>query len=288
MPQSKLLLIGRGHLGSFLKNRLEVPDELHWTREMAEIDAATLKELSPDAVINTAGKTDLSWCEANPLETFRCNVAAPLGILRALQGALGNATPFIHVSSGCVWDGPYKADGSPFEPNDAPVPACFYSWTKASCDALMLREAEGFPLVILRPRQVYSPLPSPRNTLGKLGRYPGLIDTPNSMTSAETIAQAIECAVDPEKGPQAYGKIINVYERGLTSPFKVGTIMAEAGLREKPVLITKADLDQTLIPKRVDTVLHDAFFEGWVKPPEIEGELRRVVAEYGRRMKAEG
>lgn len=280
----KILLIGRGHLGSFLKGRLEVPDALHWTREMAELDAAALKKLAPDVVVNTAGKTDLRWCEDNALECWRCNVAAPVGVFRAFRSALPASAVYVHLSSGCVWDGPYGPDGKPFGPDSPPIPACFYSWTKAACDALLLRETEGRKLSILRPRQVYSPLPSPRNTLGKLGSYPKLIDTPNSMTSAETIARTIEKVLSPE-GEKALGKILCVYERGVTTPFEVGAIMAEAGLREPPQKFTKQELDGFHKPKRVDTVLSDPFFEALVDPPKVQDELRRVVAAYAKAVK---
>lgn len=276
MGAARWLLIGRGHLGSFLKTRFSVPEALHWTRDLDELDEATLRKLSPTAVVNTAGKTELSWCEANAAETFRCNAAAPLNLYRRIKAAAGEAIPFIHVSSGCVWDGPYRADGKPFGPEDPPSPACFYSWTKAAGDAMLLREAAGGKLAILRPRQVYSPLAAERNTLSKLRRYPKLIDTPNSMTSAETIARTVDKLTEPA-GAEAFGRILCVYERGTTTPFEVGMFLARAGLRAEPELIDKSALDRTLKPKRVDTVLSDPFFEALVQPPKVQDELRRVI-----------
>jgi nucleoside-diphosphate-sugar epimerase len=284
MAATKLLLIGRGHLGTFLRERLRVPDELHYKGELADLDARALARLAPQAIVNTAGKTDLRWCEDNPLETFRCNVAAPLQLFRAARGALSPETVFIHLSSGCVWDGPYRPDGKPFEPGDPPTPACFYSWTKAACDALMLRECRDAGLVILRPRQVYSPLLSPRNTLTKLKEYPRLIRTPNSMTSAETIARTIECilALPPAERPR--GRVLNVYDRGVTSPCEVGELLAAAGLRQAPQAMSKDELDRVLMPKRVDAVLHDPFFERLVDPPEVHEELTAVIRQFGERV----
>jgi dTDP-4-dehydrorhamnose reductase len=281
MKDCRLLLIGRGHLGTFLKDRLCVANDLHYTSELAQLDAPAIARLKPDMIVNTAGKTDLRWCEDNALETFRCNVAAPLAVWRAIQLAGLRETLFVQLSSGCIWDGPYGDQGKPFEPNTPPRPACFYSWTKASCDALLMQEKGDHALCILRPRQVYSPLPSQRNTLTKLRVYPRLIDTPNSMTSAETIARTIE-QVAAQPALFKSGRVLNVYDRGITSPFRVATLLAQAGLRGAPSAMTKQDLDRQLKPKRVDAVIHDEWFERLVQPPEVEAELIRVIDEYKR------
>jgi len=281
MSAERILLIGRGHLGGYLRERLQIQEELHYRGEMEQLDAPTLARLKPDVVVNTAGKTELRWCEDNALETFRCNVRAPLAVWRALQEAKLDTSLFIQLSSGCIWDGPYDQNGQPFEPDTPPRPACFYSWTKAACDALLLDETAGRGLCILRPRQVYSPLPSPRNTLTKLRTYPKLIDTPNSMTSAATIAKTLERVVANTE-PFQNGRVLNVYDRGITSPYQVGTMMAKAGLRGAPEMLTKDELDQTLKPKRVDAVIHDEWFEAFVDPPRIEDEMGRVIEAYGR------
>jgi dTDP-4-dehydrorhamnose reductase len=283
----KILLIGRGHLGALLKEIFFVSDELHWTREMADLTFAALRGLPvmPEFVVNCAGKTDLPWCEANPLEAFRCNVSAPLAVRRAVGEAFGDAVPYIHLSSGCVWDGPFKKDGSPFLPDDPPVPACFYSWTKSACDAMMLREG-GAPVVILRPRQVYSPSPSARNTLAKLRGYPKLLGSPNSMTSADTIALTV-AAIIADQSRKTLGKILNVYETGWTTPYRVGQLLAEAGLRTMPEKLEKNALDAWHKPKRVDAVIADPFFEALVRPPKIEDELRRNIALFSKAAKSQ-
>jgi len=272
----KTLLIGRGHLGTFLKSRLNVPDSLHYTGELADV----VLPLNADMVVNTAGKTSLEWCEANPAEAFRCNVIAPLQAFRAYKYAcLQKYSMFVHISSGCVWDGPHPRMGMGFTPGMPVTPACFYAWTKACCDALLLQESQGWNLAILRPRQVYSPIDSPRNTLTKLLRYPGLIDTQNSMTSAETIAKTIERLIEYPKHVEN-GRIINVYDTDTITPYAVGCMLAEANLRFKPEKISKETLDETLKPRRVDTVLEDRWFEDLVNPPCISDELRVVIEEF--------
>ena len=280
----RILLIGKGHLGSFLKARWNLPAELHWTREMADLDEATLDKLAPEVVVNTAGKTDLCWCENNAAECFRCNTSAPLYVYRAVKNAFKNRVPYIHLSSGCVWDGPYRVDGKPFEPFDPPTPACFYAWSKAACDTMLRAECSS-PLLILRPRQVYSPLASPRNTLTKLASYPKLLDTPNSMTSADTIANTIDIVLQLKSDHQCWGRILNIYERGFSSPFEVGTFLAEAGVRKVPEKLTKNELDAWHKPKRVDAVIEDKFFEEMVNPPTVQAELRRNIALYSKNVR---
>jgi len=143
----RVLLVGRGHLGTYLKERFSVPDALHYQGELEDISTVT------NFVVNTAGKTSLEWCEKNPIETFRCNVIAPLKAFRKFK-TQNNADHalFIHISSGCVWDGPFPPIGLGFKPYEPVTPQCIYSWTKAACDGLLLQEAAGWNVAILRPR----------------------------------------------------------------------------------------------------------------------------------------
>lgn len=250
-----------------------MPDAIHYKGEMSE-----LFSVSPHwwrhlkVVINAAGKTDLKKCEESPLEAWASNVELPLQIFRMTKSS---GATYIHVSSGCLWDGPYDKNGEPFEPRHPPSPASFYSWTKASVDSMMLCESQGARLVILRPRQLYSGLVSPRNTLVKLMNYESLIDTPNSMTSAETVYKAIMPFLVGDPPRQL---VMNVYDLGVTSPYKVGMMLHEAGLRKRPLLLEKADLDVWHKPRRVDAVIKDDFFEALVSPPQVNEELSRNVA----------
>lgn len=266
----KKMIIGKGHLGQYMKEIWNIPDELHWTRNIEEITDETLTRLSPDVIINAAGKTDLQWCENNTYGAIQSNIIAPVQ-LYAL--CIKHKISLVHLSSGCVWDGPYNKEGRPFTPADPVTPACTYAATKAACDILLLQNPEY--VTIIRPRQIYSLKKSPRNTLDKLIKYPNLLDTPNSMTSADTIIKTIDKVIQNN----VHG-ILNVYDLDVSSPFKVATLLAEAGLRQLPTLLSKSDLDKWHKPKRVDTVLFDWFFEELVDPPRVEDELRRVISLY--------
>lgn len=271
----KILLVGRGHIATILRRYLQISDADHYQGQMQDFEwPATWSRY--DAVVNTAGKTDLAWCEANKGESFEHNVIAPLRMMRKVPKDI----PFIHLSSGCVWDGPFPAIGLAFTPNEPPTPACHYSWTKAACDALMMQESQlGRKLAILRPRQVFSELKHPRNTLTKLLGYPKLIDTPNSMTSAAEIVKTVKGLVQEPRLIES-PRIINVYNPGYITPYMFGCRLAEAGLRQKPERLEKEELDKTLVPKRVDVVMEDWWFEHNFHPTEIEDAIEITINSY--------
>jgi len=271
-----ILIVGQGHMGKILEKGL--PSATLCQKRIQEM---TRLDVQPfDVVVNTAAKTDLPWCEEHPMEAFEENViaAVKLGRLAANEGI-----PLIHLSSGCIWKGPYNSYGTPFRPTSLPDPACFYSWTKVAAEGILMNE-KPTALHILRPRQVYSDSPSPRNTLFKLNTYKKLLDTPNSMTSVDTIKKCILGIIkDSETLNQI--KVWNLYDIGVTSPYQVGMLLHEAGLREKPELLEKKDLDTWHKPQRVDAVMEDIFMEKFVEPPMVQDELRRVIALFAVKLK---
>ncbi len=268
----RILIIGaNGHLGGYLSKRWNC---IEWKEPMQDLAYKTLIELNPVAVVNASRKTDLKWCEENPLGAFKNNVEYQLHVFRQVKRAFGCSIPYVSMSSGCLWDGPYNIHGHPFYPDEPPNPQCFYAWTKAACDSIMLQESSiSMPLLILRPRQLYSSINHPRNTLVKLSKYAKLLDTDNSMTSVSTLVKTLERIF--ETGHDAcWNRIMHVYDLGITSPFKVAEVLYKYGVRKtKPLLLTKSDLDLWHKPKRVDVVMRDGFFEDLVKPNSIEDEL---------------
>jgi 3,5-epimerase/4-reductase len=270
----KILIIGNGQVGSALAASLTEHTIEHWKKDIAGLSTEELTRISPDAVINAAGKTDLKWCEENAREAFRSNVEAPVELYQRMLSISKNIR-FLHFSSGCIWDGPYDENGKPFTPEHPARPAAYYSWTKAACDELLLTE-DSFSVAILRPRQVYSDSVSPRNTISKLLRYPKLIDTPNSMSSLDCILKTVRHGLTQ----QDWTGIWNIYDAGVTTPYHVGVMLAEAGLREMPQVFTKAELDSFHKPKRVDTVLYDERFERLIKPSPIDEVMRSTIAQY--------
>jgi dTDP-4-dehydrorhamnose reductase len=243
-----------------------------------------LEEFEPiisDVVINTAGKTDLPWCEENQEQAVLTNTVWPVQLYERCLRA--NAR-LIQISSGCVWKGPFRYDGKPFGPEDKTDPACFYALTKAACDAalMQMQTAHGVrDLAILRLRMPYSPIRSPRNLLAKLQNYPDLINEPNSITSADTLVKTIECLLEDAE-LSLWGRMSCIYDRGVITPYAIGEMLANAGLRDHPGRLSKTDLDAFHVPQRVDVVMQDPVFENAINPPSVLGELERVIDFYAR------
>jgi dTDP-4-dehydrorhamnose reductase len=277
----RILIIGNGYIGSALRDALEEFEIHQWTKDIDDLSTEEITRIAPDAIINAAGKTDLKWCEEHPRETFRSNVEAPVGLYQRISSLnKRSAAPirFLHLSSGCIWDGPFDENGKPFTPQSPARPAAYYSWTKAASDQLLLQE-DPKNLAILRPRQVYSSLRSPRNTISKLMSYPRLVSTQNSMSSMEIIIKTVRhCLTESD-----WTGVWNIYDKGVTTPFEVGKMLAEAGLREMPVSLDKSELDTFHKPKRVDTVLYDERFERLIQPEDLEIVMRRTVNDFKSR-----
>lgn len=263
-----MIVVGRGHLGP------QIAQAFHadlWPGSIADLTRAIRRgEIDANRpIINAAGKTDLGWCESHAAETIYANIADPLALASVSRR-------LIHLSSGCVWDGPHREDGQPFGPADPPSPTCVYSWTKAACDALIPTAAAGL-WAILRPRQVFSALRHPRNMLTKLLSYPRLIDTPQSVTSLDTLIATIEILVRSAMMHTLWDRVTCVYDRGTISPLQIGRLLAARGLCPQPELLTKEHLDQWHRPKRVDVVMHDPVFEAAVQPLGAIGQIDRAI-----------
>jgi dTDP-4-dehydrorhamnose reductase len=275
----KIIIIGRGQVGTAFRDALTEHDIHNWTGDIDDLSSEDIAKINPEAIINAAGKTDLKWCEENPRETFRCNIEAPVSLYQRISSINKKAaTPirFLHLSSGCIWDGPYDEDGKPFTPNHPARPAAYYSWTKAASDLLLLKE-DAEHVAILRPRQVYSSLRLPRNTISKLNSYPRLVTTPNSMSSMEIIVKTVRHCLTSQT---EWNGIWNIYDKGIPTPFQVGKMLAEAGLREMPIPLEKSELDTFHKPKRVDTVLYDERFERLIQPEAFDVVMRRTIEEF--------
>ena len=137
----KILIFGKGQLGEEYREYFSAKPEYAVSvaegadiRDLVSVRQAILSVM-PDAIINTAAKTNIDWCEVNRLETLSVNA---LGADHIGQICQERGIYFIHISSGCVQES--KTEHEIHGEDDIPNPLCFYSWTKVMADNLLMAE----------------------------------------------------------------------------------------------------------------------------------------------------
>lgn len=206
-----LLLGGRGYLARHF--RTLYPEAMAPEVDITDPHAVAraIDAAGPDVVINCAGKTgrpNVDWCEAHKVETFQVNVT---GALVALHACLDREVYFVHISSGCIYEGDNGGRG--FSEDDPPnFAGSFYSRTKTWAEAVIRR----YPALVLRLRMPFDGTTSERNLLTKLRRYRRVLTTPNSLTHLPDFLRASGALI----ARRATG-IYNVVNEGSLSPYEL-------------------------------------------------------------------
>lgn len=175
---------------------------------------AELDSIKPDIVINAAGKTgrpNIDWCEDNDKETLIANVIGPRNLSRACSK---RNIYWVHLSSGCIFQGLGPKDKG-FTENDLATPPSWYSWTKYFADQFL----KDKPVLIIRLRLPIDVVPNPRNLINKLIKYPKVIDDKNSVTVVPDLLRAVKELIEVK----ATG-IYNVVNPGIISPAEIMSI----------------------------------------------------------------
>jgi len=204
---------------------------------------------SPVAVINTAAKIDLDWCEVNPEVCYSVNAIGALNVAKACD-ALG--WKLVQISSGCVFDG--MGTGKAYTEEDLPTPASMYAQSKATADELILNAKLSIPVLVLRPRQLVSAVPNRTNMLTKfLGVKPParFITSPNSITCIENFADMIDHLL----AANATG-IYNCANEGTISPYEIAVKLTKLNPNLKPQTVDYQEYLDSIKVKRVNTVLN--------------------------------
>jgi len=126
-------------------------------------------------------KKDLCWSlnVQDPLKV--CSVCADMKI------------PFVHISSGCIFNGYAKEWEDTDNPNFGLFDhSSFYSKTKHAFEML----SSDLPGSIIRIRMPFSGCRSERNYLVKISKYKKLIDCMNSRTCVEDLCEAMVLMTD--------------------------------------------------------------------------------------------
>ncbi|MFH0851926.1 MAG: sugar nucleotide-binding protein [Candidatus Peregrinibacteria bacterium] len=206
-----LLFGGRGYLAhKFLSI---YPDTILSDADIADPQAVArvLDEARPDVVINTAGKTgvpNVDWCEDHKRETLRSNVTGPLVLL---EECAKRGIYWVHLSSGCVYEGDNGGKG--YTEEDGPnFTGSFYSRTKAWSEKT-LRE---FPVLILRLRMPFDGVLHPRNLISKLAKFERVLDVENSITCLTDFLAAARLLINR----RATG-VYNIVNEEAISPYRI-------------------------------------------------------------------
>lgn len=276
MTPSKVLIFGRGQLGTFYRDyfaskRCAVDAPAGDIRDEAFVSGA-VSASQPDLIVNAVAKTNIDWCEMNKLEAFHVNV---LGADTIAKVAEERGIYLLHVSSGCVQES-VTPDIIRTE-DDAPHPLCYYSWTKVWAENLLSERAARGTLkaLMLRPRQLLSSMVSPRNAFVKMLTYSKFIDTANSCTIVEDLMEVTWSLLEKD----ATG-LYNVVNPGVTTPYRIAELL-KAHVRPEMTFakISKEELNRMTLAKRVDCVLSIGKLEkeGITLRP-IEDRLLEVLA----------
>jgi 3,5-epimerase/4-reductase len=208
----KILLFGSaGYLGEqFLQL---YPDAVCPKIDIADAKAVVdvLDKEKPDIVINCAGKTgrpNVDWCEDHKEETIHANVTGPLVLLKELSK---RGIYWVHMSSGCIYEGDNGGDG--FTEDDAPnFFGSFYSRSKAWSDQIL----SEFPVLILRIRMPFDDTLHPRSLITKIRKYNRVLDVPNTLTYLPDFREAARILIEKRKTG-----IYNIVNPGAVSPYQV-------------------------------------------------------------------
>lgn len=214
----KVLLFGpRGYLGQQFVAR--DPSIVQATTDIADPTdvAAVLDQEKPDVVINAAGKTgrpNIDWCEDHREETLHANVLGPLVLLEACQR---RGISWVHLSSGCIYDGDHAGRG--FSEEDEPnFHGSFYARSKIWSEQI-LRE---FPVLILRLRMPFDASANERSLLMKLRKYRAVLDVGNSLTSLPDFLETARILIERRRTG-----IYNVVNPGTLSPYRIMELYRE-------------------------------------------------------------
>lgn len=233
-----------------------------------------LDEKKPEVVINAAGRTgrpNIDWCEEHKLETVAGNVTGPLNILQACEE---RKIYWVHLGSGCIFQGK-GPDGKGFKETDEADPPSFYSWTKYWADSIL----KHFPILITRLRLPIDIELNPRNLIDKLVKYPQVIDNENSVTVIPDFLDAVKKLIDKKR----IG-IYHITNPGAIKPSEIMGLYKEiVDLKHQFKVISDEDLykQKLATAKRSNCVLNtDKLEKEGIKLEPIKERIVEVMKEY--------
>ena len=242
---TKRLIFGDGKVSQLIRK----PNDIIITHHQCDITDAeevswAIETHEPDVVINCAGKTSLEWCQDNKEMTYLVNTLGPINILESCKET---DAKFVHISSGCLFDG---NDIISYE-DSIPTPSVWYTHTKAWADEYI--SSYGYEnYLILRPRQLISSIPHPTNMITKFLSFKDFygIEEQNSITCIEDFSDMIDHLVDNDEAG-----IFNCCNEDTLSPYEIACMIRDTLAHEMKVYaISYDDLLGRLPNRRVNTI----------------------------------
>jgi len=228
--------------------------------------------IKPDAIINCAAKTNLEYCEENKDEAYLTNT---LGVINLLYMCAVYNIKFVHISSGCLFDGNQTISTE----DTIPTPAAWYTHTKTWADEYIKQYGyENY--LILRPRQMISSKVHPTNMLTKFCNYEKISvhEEQNSITCVEDFCAMLDHLVKKNETG-----IFNCCNEGTLTPYDIAL-----GIKKyiKPALeVISASYEHTLTlqtNKRVNTILsNDKLKSTGYVPRSAQTALAWCLKNYG-------
>lgn len=187
-----VVVFGGGYLGQRLARAL--PGAMLVAADIADpaAVAGALRATGAGVAVNAAGKTgrpNVDWCEAHRDETWRSNADGPAVLAEVCAE---QDVHLVHLSSGCIFDGPSPSPGGWREDDVPPTPRSVYARSKwAGEQALTAHE----DVAIVRVRMPIDAVPHPRNLISKLAAYAQVVDVENSVTVVDDLVDVIGALV---------------------------------------------------------------------------------------------
>jgi len=268
----KGIVFGKGFLGK------RIADEFGYLLpEINVLDIEKLEECldkeKPDVVINAVGKTgrpNIDWCEEHKEETVQSNI---LGAANLCIESVKRGIYFVHLGSGCIYQGDNNGKG--FNEEDEPnfYGPQFYAKTKIIAEKIL----KEFPCLQLRLRMPIDDKPSERNLIDKLKKYPRVINIQNSMTTVPDLLYAMKILIDKRRTG-----IYNCVNPGTISAAEIMQMYREIiNPNHKFEILSLEDLDKITIAKRSNCYLNaDKLQAEGIKLPEIHKAIKSCLLNY--------
>jgi len=232
----RILIIGKGYIGTYLHDKLSQYDRM--IRSSKELNYHNVSILSKfllnndiKIVINCSGFTgrpNVDEAEIKKEECWELNVISPLKLNR-ICNKLG--VKYIHISSGCIYNGYDKEFTETDKPNFGLFDhSSFYSKSKHAFELM----SNNLDNKIVRIRMPITPDENPRNFLVKIKNYDNIISMVNSKTYIPDLCKFIKNLMDIDTEGFWQGQdIYNVVNPNPLDTLQIAKRMIEADWANK-------------------------------------------------------